>query len=145
MKAINWGRVFLGGIVAGILINISEFILNEKVLKSDWETTMKAMNKTMPAGGSTMVVWIIFGFVVGIAAVWLYAAIRPRYGAGPGTAVKAGIAVWFFMSFLSAIAMTNMGLFPTNVLTFSCIWELVQDIIATLLGAWLYKEEGGLA
>ena len=142
MRGINWGRVFLGGIVAGIVVNISEFILNEKVLKSDWEAAMKALNKTMPAG---IAVWIVYGFVVGIAAVWLYAAIRPRYGAGPGTAVKAGIAVWFFMSFLSAVAMTNMGLFPTNVLTVSCVWELVQMIIATLIGAWLYKEEGSMA
>jgi hypothetical protein len=35
MKGINFGRVILGGIVAGILIKISEFLLNEKVLKSD--------------------------------------------------------------------------------------------------------------
>jgi len=145
MKRINWSRVFLGGIVAGVLVNISEFLLNTVVLKNDWEAAMTALNKSMQWGGSTMMVWIIFGFVVGIASVWLYAAIRPRYGAGPGTAVKAGIAAWFFMSLLSTVAQMNMGLFPTNILTISCIWGLVEMIIATLVGAWLYKEEGGLA
>ena len=45
MKGINLGRVILGGIVAGILINISEFLLNEKVLKSDWEAAMRAFGK----------------------------------------------------------------------------------------------------
>jgi hypothetical protein len=139
MKGINLGRVILGGIVAGIVVNISEFLLNEKVLKSEWDAAMKSMGKTMPAD-SAILVWILFGFVVGIGAVWLYAAIRPRYGAGAGTAVRAGITVWFFMSLLPTIAEANLGLFPKNVLMTSVIWSLVELIIATVLGAWLYRE-----
>jgi len=139
MKGINLGRVILGGIVAGIIINISEFLLNEKVLKSDWDAAMRSMGKTMP-GNSAILVWIIFGFVVGIGAVWMYAAIRPRYGAGAGTAVRAGIAVWFFMSLLSAIAEANMGLFAKNILMTTAIWSFVELIIASVLGAWLYRE-----
>src|SRR5207249_3963498 len=38
--------------------------------------------------------FLAWGFLVGIFAVWLYAAIRPRYGAGPKTALCAGAAVW---------------------------------------------------
>src|SRR6478672_3912498 len=94
MKSVNWGRVILGGILAGVVMNVSEFVLNEVVLKKANEDAMKALGKTMPESGGTIGVWIVLGFVIGIAAVWLYAAIRPRYGAGPGTAVKAGIAVW---------------------------------------------------
>ncbi len=139
MKGINLGRVILGGIVAGIIFNISEFLLHEKVLKSDWEAAMKSMGKTMPAD-SAILVWIIFGFVVGIGAVWLYAAIRPRYGAGPGTAVRAGITVWFFLTLLPAVAEANMGLFAKNILMTSTIWAFVESIIATVLGAWLYRE-----
>jgi hypothetical protein len=30
------------------------------------------------------------GFLIGIFAIWLYAAIRPRHGPGPKTAVCAG-------------------------------------------------------
>jgi hypothetical protein len=41
MKGISFGRVILGGIVAGILISISEFLLNEKVLKSDWDAALR--------------------------------------------------------------------------------------------------------
>jgi hypothetical protein len=139
MKGINLGRVILGGIVAGIIINISEFLLNEKVLKSDWDAAMKSMGKSMPAD-SAILVWIIFGFAVGIGVVWMYAAIRPRYGAGAGTAVRAGIAVWFFMSLLPTIAEANMGLFAKNILMTTVIWSLVELIIAAVLGAWLYRE-----
>jgi len=139
MKGINFGRVILGGIVAGILINISEFILNTKVLKDDWDAALKAMGKSM-AGDSSILVWILFGFALGIAAVWLYAAIRPRYGAGAGTAAKAGIAVWFFESLLPSVAQLNLGLFPSKLVMTSTIWGLVELIIATILGAWLYRE-----
>ena len=139
MKGINFGRVILGGIVAGILINISEFLLNEKVLKNDWDAALKAMGKSM-SGDSAILVWVLYGFVLGIAAVWLYAAIRPRYGAGAGTAARAGLAVWFFQSLLPTVAQANLALFPRNILMTSTIWALVELIIATVLGAWLYRE-----
>ena len=139
MKGINLGRVLLGGILAGIILNISEFVLNEVVLKRDWDAAMKALGKTM-TGGSAIVVWILYGFALGIAAVWLYAAIRPRYGAGAGTAAKAGIAVWFFQCLLPHVAQLNLHLFPNSIALTSMAWGFVELIIATVLGAWLYRE-----
>ena len=138
MGKVNLSRVILGGLLAGAIINFSEFILNEKVMKAQWEEAMKALGKSMPQGGSVMTVWIVWGFVVGIAAVWLYAAIRPRYGAGAATAARAGVVVWFFSCLLTSIAMQNMGLFPINVLVL--VWVFVESIVATVAGAWLYKE-----
>ena len=140
MKSINWARVVLGGILAGVVINISEFVLNDLVLKKANDDAMKALGKTMPETGMAMGVWIVLGFVIGIAAVWLYAAIRPRYGGGPGTAVKAGIAVWVLGSFYVTIVFWNLGLYPMNVLLL--VWTLVEAIVATVAGAWLYREEG---
>jgi hypothetical protein len=74
-----------------------------------------------------------------VGAVWLYAAIRPRYGAGAGTAARA-VAVWFFQSLLPTVAEANLGLFPRSILMTSTLWPLVELIIATILGAWLYRE-----
>ena len=141
MKSVNWGRVILGGILAGVVMNVSEFVLNEVVLKKSNEDAMKALGKTMPESGGTIGVWIVLGFVIGIAAVWLYAAIRPRYGAGPGTAVKAGIAVWVLGSLYMTVVL-NLGLYPINVLLL--VWTLVEAIVSTVAGAWLYKEEAAV-
>ncbi len=140
MRSINWGRVILGGIVAGIVVNISEFLLHAVVLKTAGEEAMKALGKTVSMTGATIAIWLIWGFLFGIAAVWLYAAIRPRYGAGPGTAAKAGIGAWFFAHFLCAIVFMNMGLFPSGSMTVPLIWTLVEAIVATVVGAWAYKE-----
>jgi len=108
------------------------------VLKEADQAMMKALGKTMPEGGSTMIVWILMGFVFGIAAVWLYAAIRPRYGAGVGTAVRTGLALFFFTSVYTTIVMTNLGIAAFNATSF--VLDLVACVVATVAGAWLYKE-----
>jgi hypothetical protein len=138
MKGINFGRVIIGGLLAGVVVNISEFVLNNVLLKSEMEAGMKALGKTVPQSSGAIAVWTILGFAIGIVSVWLYAAIRPRYGAGPATAVRAGVAVWFFASLVCEIVIANMGLFLFDWL--SVVWTLVQAIVATLAGAWVYKE-----
>jgi hypothetical protein len=117
--------------------------LNDVVIKADMAAGMKALGKTVPQSGGTIAVWMILGFAMGIASVWLYAAIRPRYGAGAATAARAGVFVWFFASLVFTVVIVNMGLFPFNAL--AVVWELAQAILATILGAWLYKEEGTAA
>ena len=138
MGKVNLSRVIMGGLLAGLIINVSEFLLNDKVMKTVWEAQLKTLGKTMPEDAGAMTFWIVDGFVTGIVAVWLYAAIRPRYGPGPGTAARAGLVVWFFTCLLWALAMQNLGLFPVSVL--ALVWVLVESIVATIAGAWLYKE-----
>jgi hypothetical protein len=143
VKEINFGRVFLGGIVAGVLINISEFLLNDVVLKADMEARMTALGRTVPRTPGTVVVWVVLGFAIGIASVWLYAAIRPRYGAGAATAARAGVFVWFFGSVVTTVVIVNMGLFPFSPLALA--WELAQAIVTTIVGASLYRENAAAA
>ena len=63
MSRINWGRVFLGGLVAGLVINVSETLLNAVVVKSDWEEAMRALGKDPAAAmaGSAIAIWILSG------------------------------------------------------------------------------------
>ncbi len=138
MGRLNVTRVVLGGILAGILINVSEYLRYDVVMRGEFEAGMRALGKGLPQGGIVTTVWTLWGFALGIAAVWLYAAIRPRYGAGAGTAVRAGVAVWFFTSLLAIIAMRAMGLFAISPLALA--WTLAECVAATLAGAWLYRE-----
>jgi len=140
MKGINFGRVILGGLLAGVVNNFFGYLINDVILKADHEAAFKALGRTMPEGSTTMVTWIVMGFVFGIAAVWLYAAIRPRYGAGVGTAVRAGVAYWFFSCVYMAVVVINLGVFAFNAKQMAL--DLVAAIIATVVGASLYKEEG---
>jgi hypothetical protein len=140
MGTINMGRVILGGLLAGLIINIGEFALNGAILMQQWEDALKALNR--PAMGSEgMVFYVLLSFALGIFTVWIYAAIRPRFGARPVTAICAGWIVWFLMSLYASAAMLPMHLFPRRLLLYAVIWEFVQMPIAALAGAWIYREE----
>src|SRR5688500_19871690 len=109
MGKINMQKVIVGGLVAGVVLNVIDTVLFGVVLKDDMAAAMTALNK--PAMSNAQIPWFVFlDFVAGVFLVWLYAAIRPRFGAGPGTAVKAGIAGWFVASLLVTLFMWPMAL-----------------------------------
>lgn len=140
MGHINMARVVLGGLLAGLVINISEFVLNVVVLEAEMTAALQRM-KLPPIGGQAIAVFVTLGFVLGIGAVWLYAAIRPRYGAGPRTALCAGAVVWFLAYVYPSIGFFVIGMFPAGMTTLALVWGLVELLVATVAGAWLYREE----
>jgi hypothetical protein len=139
MGKVNLGRVILGGLLAGLVINISEFILNTVVVGAQMEQVLKAHNMP-PIGNSAIATFIFFGFLLGILTIWLYAAIRPRYGAGPGSAIMAGLIVFFLAYVYSNAGLTVLGFMPTNMMLIIDGWGLVEILIAAVAGAWLYRE-----
>jgi len=126
-------------LVAGLIINISEYILNEPVLGADLAAAMTALNLP-PVGGSAIAVFVSLGFVLGLLLVWLYAAIRPRFGPGPKTAAIAAVTVWFLTYFWSTVGFGVLGVFPARLLVIGVVWGLVELIVAGLVGARLYSE-----
>ena len=139
MGRINWTRVILGGLVAGVIINIFEFVLNGVVLAKDMEAAIRALGRQM--GGGQLAMFVVWGFLVGIFAIWLYAAVRPRYGAGWKTALYVGSAVWTLGYLLSSVTPIALHLFPSRLMAVGLTVGLVEVLAATLAGAWLYREE----
>ncbi len=144
MSRINMTRVIIGGLLAGVIINISEFILNMMVIADEMNAQMARLNLP-PIGGSAITVFVVLAFVVGIAAVWLYAAIRPRFGAGPKTATIAGIVVWVLAYVYPTVGAEVTGMFPARMAAIGMVWGLVELLIATVAGAYLYQEPGPAA
>jgi hypothetical protein len=80
----------------------------------------------------------LIGLVYGILVVGLYALIRPHFGAGPKTAVYAGLGAWAMGTLLpNASLMAVAGLFPPSLTVAAAI---VESVAAALAGAALYKE-----
>jgi hypothetical protein len=138
MRKINWGRVIVGGIVAGIIINVFEYVTNGRVLAADWAAAMQSLGRQLPAGST--VVFTVWGFLVGISAIWLYAAARTRFGAGPGTAVLTGFAYWVIGYLFPNVVNWALAIFPSRLLAITTIVGLVEIIVASLAGAFIYKE-----
>ncbi len=141
MAHTNRGRVIMGGLLAGVVINVVEFVVNGVVLKGAWGQAMQALGKPATLSTGMVVMFIIWGLLLGIAAIWLYAAIRTRYGPGPNTAIRTGLAAWAIAVFLPNLGNYAMALFPLPLLLDSTVVALVEIVVATLAGAWLYKEE----
>lgn len=144
MGKINWTRVLTGGLLAGLVINIVEAV-SANMYSEEMKMALEAHGLTMSETPLMMVFYVVYGFVWGIAAVWMYAAIRPRFGAGPKTAVLSGVAFWVIGYLLPIIGWSTIGLYSTWMLTYWSIIGLVEMVVATLLGAWIYKESESAA
>ena len=140
MSDMNWGRVIGGGIVAGVVMNASRAALHGGVLGGDGEALNKLHNLTPQPWQMAALVGVTF--VIGIASVWLYAAIRPRFGAGPGTAICAGLAVWVIAHVWSGVYLgaAYTGLIPERMAWLPVAWGLVEAPLCTMAGAFFYKE-----
>lgn len=142
MTTINWGRVIAGGLVAGLVMNASEAALHGGMLGADAQALFAKYQVPDLTDPMPLVSLIVMTFVLGIASVWLYAAIRPRYGAGAGTAIIAGLAVFVMAHLWSGIylGMGFYGLITPRLAFLPIAWGLIEAPLGTLAGAWLYKE-----
>ena len=138
MGKINVGRVVLGGLLAGLVLNIGEYLLNAKVLEAQMKTFMTQHNFTEPT--NFIAIAVCLTFVLGIVIVWGYACIRPRCGAGVKTAIIAGIFAWFAVYIYCGIINGVLFGMPMNLMIMVSVWGLVEYAIAAVAGAWLYKE-----
>jgi uncharacterized membrane protein len=142
MGKINWTRVLLGGLIAGVVGNIFEFAVWVPLVGRSLSATLQALGHPMQETVATTVLIVVLIFVMGILAIWLYAAIRPRYGAGPGTAALAGAAAGVFMAVVPDLAWgLTLRLIPATVWVEDAVVGLVALVVMTVLGAWVYKEE----
>lgn len=142
MANINVNRMMLGGVAAGAVIFIVTGVVNGVILASQLQDWIRNMGDLMhpPAQPTPMVLWALMCLIDGTAGVWIYAASRPRLGAGPKTALLAGFAVWTIGRFAVALDLTALGLFPTPIAAGQLVGGLVAIMAGVFVGAWLYKE-----
>ena len=140
MPRINWSRALLDGLVAAAVWGVLYAALHPLVEVHD--SLGRPVLPLTPFRGASLVLRVMSvmtGFVQGITTVCLYAAIRPRFGAGPKTAAIAGSSVWFLTGWMhllwalfSAVPMT-IALVPIAI-------NLPLVVLSGLAGARLYKE-----
>jgi hypothetical protein len=142
MASINVGRVVAGGLVAGVVANAIDFVTNTYVLASDiaaWAPT-RNLDPAAMNSGPVAATWIAVDFMMGLLLVSTYAAMRPRFGAGPKTAVLAGLALWIAVTII-LFGFTQMSVFSMDLFVKGSICALINMVIASVVGAAVYKEE----
>ncbi len=140
MNGINKVRVLAGGLVAGLVLSAGEFMLSKPVLGKVWTEVL--LNHNLPRVTMGRVgIFFALNLILGLVTVCLYASLRPRYGAGPKTAIRAGLIVWLLVWVYGYGMGWLMWLFPTGMTVTAILWGLVEVPLAALAGAWVYKEE----
>jgi hypothetical protein len=140
--AINTQKVLLGGIAAGVVMNVVDFVSNKFILGTRMMAESEAFKPGMAASmmtTSVLVSSIVMDLALGILLIWTYAAIRPRFGPGLKTAVYAAVLFWllagiFFSGYL------HMGMMSTGLWWSFAIVGLVNFLLSAWVGARMYSE-----
>jgi hypothetical protein len=143
MGKINLQKVLIGGLIAGVVLNVIDYVQFGMILKEQMAAAMAAVGK--PAMTNAQIPWfVVLDFVGGIFLVWLYAAVRPRFGAGAKTAAMTGVIAWFGGSLLPALFMWPAALIPHNLTITITLVALVEWALACVIGAKFYTEGAGV-
>lgn len=134
---INVPRLVLSGLVAGFVINLGELAVNVWIFGDLWAEALAPFGVTLDV--PALVLWGVGSFILGIVGVWIYAAIRPCYSAGAGTALRAALAMWAVTYLYVVIGLLGTGTMPRGLLLGALVWGLVEMGAAMYVGAWLYR------
>src|SRR4030095_6901619 len=94
---------------AGILCFIGDGVVHGVLLKDRWAQVMANLGRTgVQEQPAHMVYYAVYDLAKALIGVWLYAAIRPRFGPGPRTAVIAAVVTWALV-----IPIALLGLIPS--------------------------------
>jgi len=133
MGKTNVARVLLGGLLAGLVLNVFEYVLNGVVYASQWDAFEKMLGRHMRPGAIPF--FVASTFVMGIGVVWLYAVARPRLGPGPKTATLTGLAFWLFGYAIPAANDVVAGLSPGRLTVAVTLVLLPGAILSSIGGA----------
>lgn len=142
---INRKKVFLGGLAAGLVLNVIDVLSHAVILadrmRADANAFKPGFGDQMAAmTGGQIAVYVFFDFIVGILLIWTYAAIRPRFGPGIRTAMYVGL-VFFVFGLILTYGYKEAGMMSPGLWYSYCgIW-LVNLLLASIVGGWVYSEE----
>ena len=142
--AINTSKVVAGGFVAGLVMNVVGYLGQAVLLGPRMMSEMVAAAPSLEGKGmgtGALTGRILTQFAVGLLLVWLYAAMRPRFGPGMKTAALAALVVWL-CGFLFYLDWLYLGMMSPMLYALTSLVMIITLLIAAGVGAMIYKEEG---
>jgi len=139
---INAPRALLGGIAAGATRISGQGLLDAVLLPAFHWSAGARFNPSFASGltsPAARVGVMTIQLLLGIATVFLYAAMRPRFGGGSRTVISAGLAAWAFAAALWSVTVL-LHVVPLTVFLTRVAVALPISLVAALAGAGLYRE-----
>jgi hypothetical protein len=137
----SWKRILIGGLAAGLLMNVLDFAASALFLMERYEALQAEGIYLKEPLLPFMPLWILGQFAMGLILAGLYAAVRPRLGPGPKTALIVGLVAGLLTHVPYNVAVASWSPAGRFIPLVTMIAGLIQFLLGALLAGFLYKEE----
>jgi hypothetical protein len=140
---INWSRLLAGGLYAAAVVLAIEFGFHWWLRGADWWFFQALAHPLQEAKG--LLLYVGRYTLVGLTAIWLYVALRPRFGPGPKTAILSGFAYWVIGYALPVWGFYYLigSDYRAELLRLPALVALLEVTLGTLAGASVYHRPAG--
>jgi hypothetical protein len=135
MTPVSWPRVLLSGMIAGIVVNSSEYLLDSFVFVKQWEEAIKTLNKPYFSLTTIIASLQILGFAAGIITLRRYAA-----KSGSKKLLPTALFGWVLTYVPLCVALIALKLIPIPLAAIVAASGLVELAGGASLGCWIYEE-----
>lgn len=142
MNRINWVRVIIGGLIATVILFLTDGLFHEHVVAADWKAVYDNLRVAEPQQHSAthILYFVAFELGRGMISIYLYALMRSCCGPGPKTAALAGVVAWIAFSVTGPAQFIPLGFYSNTLLVKVAAFQLATSIIAALAGAAIYRD-----
>jgi hypothetical protein len=138
---LNWNRIIIGGLIATVILFLTDGFFHESVVGADWKAVYAALGAREPQHSAAgMVYFVIFELGRGFISLFIYALLRQFFKAGPNTAALAGIVAWLAFSVTGPAQFIPLEFYSQALWVKVAAFQLVTSIVATIAGAAIYKD-----
>lgn len=137
----NYKRILIGGLVAGLLINVLDFLVMLAATGGLYEKFQSKGLFLREPRLPFIPLWILGMFAIGILLAWFYAVARPRLGSGPGTALLVSLALALLIHVPYNFSQACWGITGRLLPLVHMSAGIAEIVIAGYFAAWIYKEK----
>lgn len=141
MGNINTTRLALATLVTAVLYFIFDGVIHGAILGPEHEAAITGAGKPVASDPTAFGYFALFDLGKALVAMLVYVFARARLGAGPVTAVWAGVIAWLGVEALPAIGAMPFPFYSKWFYVKVIALELVPMIVGAIAGAWVYREE----
>lgn len=136
----NWKRVFIGGLAAGLLINVIDLVVGAFVLEPRYKALQALGVFLAEPRLPFMPLWILGQLAIGLILAYLYAATRTTLGPGPRTAAVVGLLAGLLTHVPYNVVAASWYPSGRYIPLVTMLAGLVELVLGAMVAGCLYRD-----
>lgn len=139
-RSFPFRRMILAGFLGGLISNLSGMALGALVLQADTSKFLRAMEDP-PSGTRMLFEHVLMRFGIGLAAAWLFWAIRPRFPKRTRAILGAATFLWLTAYLFPALLLEELRIYSTRTAVVGTAWGFVELVVVVTVSARFLRDE----